>query len=651
VIAPRLFACSGAKIAAADPVAAGRLCVELDSIGNKPNVHIRFENVARVFRQNLSPRLIDFLEIVSYVFTADCATSRGKKWTDDYSTEPWGRDFAFVIPVREPDFWDAAKIKGLIEEVLGFLSNDKSSFTFVPLERDRADQQPYFEFGDIKDWPFHRPERVVMFSGGLDSLAGAVDTAMADAKTVLVSHRPVSTLDSRQKKLVTELQRLFPDQLIHIPVWINKAESFGREPTQRTRSFLYSALGAVVAQSVQAGGVRFYENGIVSLNLPIAQEALRARASRTTHPVALHLLASLCAAVIERDFTLDNPYLFKTKAEVVATLATHRAAHLIADTCSCSHSMFQSKTQRHCGRCSQCIDRRFATTAADLLAYDSETDYVSDVFVGPRKDALERAIAVDYTRHGIELHRRSETELAAIFNAELSRAVRYEAKRSEVAERIISMHKRHGEVVTRVLEQKVAENAGKLVGGNLDGTSLLALALGPEHLRQHHQLSTQAREPGSAESDSTVESPQSQGAALARVEETLGTILAKLGVSAPEGIKAKKKRKPGKRDTIIFAAILMELKGMKYCSFLQDHGIKPKWSESGPDTYPRGYQAGDPWRKRVQDEKTRAKVRMNKYADSELATALNNYLPDEFDKINPLLHSRNSPDASKTSTP
>jgi hypothetical protein len=651
VIAPRLFACSGAKIAAADPVAAGRLCVELDSIGNKPNVHIRFENVARVFRQNLSPRLIDFLEIVSYVFTADCATSRGKKWTDDYSTEPWGRDFAFVIPVREPDFWDAAKIKGLIEEVLGFLSNDKYSFTFVPLERDRADQQPYFEFGDIKDWPFHRPERVVMFSGGLDSLAGAVDTAMADAKTVLVSHRPVSTLDSRQKKLVTELQRLFPDQLIHIPVWINKAESFGREPTQRTRSFLYSALGAVVAQSVQAGGVRFYENGIVSLNLPIAQEALRARASRTTHPVALHLLASLCAAVIERDFTVDNPYLFKTKAEVVATLATHQAAHLIADTCSCSHSMFQSKTQRHCGRCSQCIDRRFATTAADLLAYDSETDYVSDVFVGPRKDALERAIAVDYTRHGIELHRRSETELAAIFNAELSRAVRYEAKRSEVAERIISMHKRHGEVVTRVLEQKVAENAGKLVGGNLDGTSLLALALGPEHLRQHHQLSTQAREPGSAESDSTVESPQSQGAALARVEETLGTILAKLGVSAPEGIKAKKKRKPGKRDTIIFAAILMELKGMKYCSFLQDHGIKPKWSESGPDTYPRGYQAGDPWRKRVQDEKTRAKVRMNKYADSELATALNNYLPDEFDKINPLLHSRNSPDASKTSTP
>lgn len=616
-------------------------------------MHISFENVAKVLRHNISSRLVDFLEIASYVFTADCATGRGKKWTDDYSTEPWGRDFAFVIPVRDPDFWNTAKIKDHVEEVLGFLSNDKYSFTFLPLGCDRADQQSYFEFGDLEDWPFHSPERVLMFSGGLDSLAGAVDTAMSGGKSVLVSHRPVSTLDSRQKRLFTELQRRFPDQLIHIPVWINKAESFGREPTQRTRSFLYAALGTLVAQSVQAGGVRFYENGIVSLNLPIAEEALRARASRTTHPVALHLLASLCTAVAERDFAIDNPYLFKTKTDVVETLGSHQAAYLIAHTCSCSHSMFQSKTQRHCGRCSQCIDRRFATTAADVLAYDSETDYVSDVFVGPRKDPLERAIAVDYTRHGMELYRRSETELAATFNAELTRAVRYEAKRSEAAQSILSMHKRHGEVVTLVLEQKVAENAAKLVGGHLDDTSLLALVIGQKHLEHEFLMAAEAGEHKFPKSESAIEptSAQSQAAALARVEGTLGTIVAKLGVSAPGSTKAKKKRKPGKRDTIIFAAILMELKGMRYCSFLQDHGVKPKWSDPSPVTYPRGYQAGEPWRKKVQDEKARAKLRMNTYGDSELADAFNFHLPEQFDEIGPLLHSRNSRGTSKNSRP
>jgi hypothetical protein len=268
--------------------------------------------------------MIDFLEIASYVFTADCATGRGKKkWTDDSSTEPWRRDLAFVIPVREPDFWDTAKIKG----------SSRRCWAFSPMTSTLSPSYPWSATAEIsnrtlssatqKDWPFHRLERVLMFSGGLDSLAGAVDTAVGGANLVLVSHRPVSTLDSRQKKLFSELQRRFPGRLIHIPVWINKPESFGREPTQRTRSFLYSALGTVVARSVEASGVRFYENGIVSLNLPIAEEVLRARASRTTHPVALHLLASLCAAVTERDFTVDNPHLFKTKAEVVATLATH----------------------------------------------------------------------------------------------------------------------------------------------------------------------------------------------------------------------------------------------------------------------------------------------------------------------------------------
>ena len=635
--------CSGAAVAASDPVAKGRNLVKLDSVGPKANVNIRFENVAKIFRHDLSTRLVDFLEIASYVFTADCATTRGKKWTEDNSTEPWGRDFAFVIPVREPDFWGAADIKDLIEEVLGFLSNDKYSFTFVALERDRADQQPYFEFGDLRTWPFHSPDRVLMFSGGLDSLAGAVETAAGGRRLVLVSHRPVSTLDSRQKKLFTELQKQFPDQLVRIPVWINKAESFGREPTQRTRSFLYTALGTLVAQSVQAGGVRFYENGIVSLNLPIAEEALRARASRTTHPLALHLLSSLCAAVTGHSFMVDNPYLFKTKTEVVESLATHQAAHLIAHTCSCSHSMFQTKTQRHCGRCSQCTDRRFATTAASLLAHDSEKDYVSDVFVGARNNPLERAIAVDYTRHGIELDRRSENELAATFNAEIGRAVRYEAKRGDAAQKIISMHKRHGAVVTRVLEQKVTENAAKLIRGTLDDTSLLALAIGEEHLRQQFHLPAEASIDGPAKPVSTVES----AATLASIDQTMKALLTKFGGLTPERLKEKRKRKPGKRDTVIFAAIVLELKGVKYCSFLQKHGIKPKWSDPGPATYTLGYQAGDPWRKKVQDEKTRAKQRMNGYADSELADAFNFYLPQEFAQITALLRSRNSHHASK----
>ena len=508
-----------------DPLAEGRQCVGLDSIGSKANVHINFSNVAQVFKQDLSPRLVDFLEIASYVFSADCATPRGKKWADEDSTEPWTRDLAFVIPVRDPAFWSAAKIKGLIERVLCFLSNDKYSFTFRQLERDRPAQQHYLQFADQEDWPFHGPERVLMFSGGLDSLAGVVEMAREGAKLVLVSHRPVSTLDARQKRLFRELQKQFPGQLIHIPVWINKAQSFGRESTQRTRSFLFSALGTLVAQSVHARGLRFYENGVVSLNLPIAQEALRARASRTTHPAALHLLSLLSAEVSARHFLIDNPYVFKTKTEVVASLGVHKAAHLIAHTCSCSRSMFQTKMQPHCGRCSQCIDRRFAVTAADLLAYDSEKGYVCDVFLGPREDDIDRAIAVDYARHGIELDLRSETELATGFSADLSRGVRYEANRSEAGRKIISMHKRHGEVVTRVLQQKIRESAARLVDGTLDKTSLLALAIGQQYLGdQAGDLPAARKIGGYAES-----SPSVVEGELASIDKTVKAVLARVG--------------------------------------------------------------------------------------------------------------------------
>jgi hypothetical protein len=245
MISPRLFVCSGAKIGAGSAVAKGRLQINLDSIGPKANVNIRFENVTKALHQNPHPRLVDFLEIASYVFTADCATDRGEDWTDGDSKEAWSRDFAFVIPVRDPAFWRRREITSLVKEALSFLSNDKYSFTFVPLKQDRVEQH-YFEFAQGKEWRFHAPERVLMFSGGLDSLAGAVETASTGAQVVLVSHRSVSTLSACQKELYEELEKQFPNQLVHVPVWINKDERFGREPTQRTRSFLFAALGAVV---------------------------------------------------------------------------------------------------------------------------------------------------------------------------------------------------------------------------------------------------------------------------------------------------------------------------------------------------------------------------------------------------------------------
>jgi integrase len=55
-----------------------------------------------------------------------------------------------------------------------------------------------------------------MFSGGLDSVAGAVETANTGGHVVLVSHRSVSTASARQKKLFHAPQKRFPSELAEL---------------------------------------------------------------------------------------------------------------------------------------------------------------------------------------------------------------------------------------------------------------------------------------------------------------------------------------------------------------------------------------------------------------------------------------------------
>jgi len=386
------------------------------------------------------------------------------------------------------------------------------------------------------------------------------------------------------------------------------------------------------------------------VNLPLAEEALRARASRTTHPVTLRLLSLLAAAVTGRELLIDNPFLFKTKAEVVQILAERGQTDLIALSCSCSHLMFQSSAKRHCGQCSQCIDRRFAVAGAGLLSKDPETDYSSDVFIGARPKELDRSIAIDYTRHGIELERRSDVEIAANFNAEISRAVRYERKGRDAAEALISMYKRHGAVVRSVLEEQLRINAPKLIDRTLEGTSLLALVVGQNYLSGSERLAGAFLDQGSlAES----ETRNADSLIQTKLDEILRRFDSGVGIGTQRRKVTRKASPPTKRDTILFGAIASGLEGLKYCSFLDNHRVRPKWSDTGPRSYRDSYLASGSYKKKVQDEKSRAKQRKNHFEESVLAEAFITYLPDEFDNLGPLRNSnsRNSRDASKKIKP
>lgn len=475
-----MFLCSGVQIAESDSRRDNRHIIELDSLGENPNVFIRLEKLANVFNKTFAPRLVDLLEIASYVFAADSSTERGEGFTDKSSVEKWGRDFHFIIPVRDLSFWESKEVVRLLRKIIEFCSNDQADFDFVELTKERITDE-YLDFGEFEEWELHGIERVTMFSGGLDSLAGIIDEAKSNEPLMLVSHSPVNSTQSRQTELSSQLKLKFSNKIQHIPAVINKDRRLGNEFLQRTRSFLFSSIGTIIAETIQANGVRFYENGVVSLNLPVADEVLRARASRTTHPQTLKFYSELFSLVTGRPFNVDNPYLFKTKADIVGIIkSTH--PDLIKHSCSCAHTgFFQSKSQWHCGTCSQCIDRRVAILATNAEEYDPITDYKNDVFKGPRKDGQEKNIAIGFVRHALELKHMSENEIATKFNTELARAVRYLPKKSEATRDLIDMHKRHSEAVFDVLSKQLAENSGDLISNKLDPSSMLSLMAGGEH--------------------------------------------------------------------------------------------------------------------------------------------------------------------------
>src|SRR5262249_15221652 len=155
--------------------------------------------------------------------------------------------------------WGAARAG--LTATLSFLSEDEYDFEFVPLKEEEP-LQGFFRFPAAPGGA--AAEEVLMFSGGLDSLGGAVQEAAVDRRTVvLVHHRPTQKLARRQARLLGLLgEHAGAAAPVYFPVRVNKKKRLGREPTQRTRSFLYAALGATVAALLGLSRLRFYENGV-----------------------------------------------------------------------------------------------------------------------------------------------------------------------------------------------------------------------------------------------------------------------------------------------------------------------------------------------------------------------------------------------------
>jgi len=324
-------------------------CVRLKMWGKDSNVNLKITDINRTLSANTPNILLDLVEIATYVYCADQAVTRGGSGIRDFG-ENWRRQMMFIIPVRQPDFWRSEQVVTNLRNTLGFLSEDNYQFEFEQLKSEPP-RELYFEFDEGVTG--FNPDEVVLFSGGLDSLSGAVQECVVQRKQcILVSHRSSPKIFAKQKELFSGLSQYCSDKPpFHVPIWINK-KGLENEFTQRTRSFLYAALAATVAQVFGLKKIRFYENGIISLNLPISEQVVGARGTRTTHPQVINGFAEIFSLVSGNKFCIENPFLWKTKTDVVNLLGDARCAELIKYSISCTHTRDLTKVYTHCGRCS-----------------------------------------------------------------------------------------------------------------------------------------------------------------------------------------------------------------------------------------------------------------------------------------------------------
>jgi hypothetical protein len=285
-----------------------------------------------------------------------------------------------------------------------------------------------------------------------------------------------------QRDLAAALAGLVPNPRrapLHVPVTVNKGKRLSREFTQRTRSFLFASQAAVVARALGIPRVRAYENGIVSLNLPISPQLLGGRASRTTHPRVLNSLGRLFGLLFGMPLEVQNPFLWKTKADVLRQVRAAGHGLLCATAVSCSHTMAATRQYPHCGRCSQCVDRRVTALAAGLGADEDPPHlYRSDVLTGTQ-EGPELTLIERYLGTALRMRRMAEpTEFVRAF-AEVTEVLGHVGQSAvEASRRVFDLYRRHAKQVFDALTQEVSRRSGEIVGHAVPPNTLLALACG-----------------------------------------------------------------------------------------------------------------------------------------------------------------------------
>ncbi|MGC9974616.1 MAG: hypothetical protein ABSC36_04415 [Gaiellaceae bacterium] len=330
------------------------------------------QSFVRAFGAAVAPTVADLVSVALSCYTADRLTRRSVDWS---------RRLHLRVTVHEPKRWIlAAKALG---SYLGTLTDDEWSFDFVGGRVPRFSEQQ----GTLFPIDLHGKGTVALFSGGLDSLAGAAHRLTTNPDhLVLLGARSSSVIGRDQHDIAARLRSRYGDRVIELGVPLELRRAWSTESSQRTRGFLFLALATAAAVTANVDRVLVFENGYGAHNPRLAEHQFGSQATLATHPHLLGLFERLMA-VLGISVSVELPHRWQTKGQLLRLLPAS-ARDLIALTASCDSYPLRIAERTHCGRCGSCLLRQQSLIAAGLEHLDRQ-DYV--------RRPLERGIEVDTT--------------------------------------------------------------------------------------------------------------------------------------------------------------------------------------------------------------------------------------------------------------
>jgi hypothetical protein len=309
---------------------------------------------------------LDLVVLAALVYAADTRISRQTE-----SQDAWTREIRIVVPVSDVPRWNASAL--ILQRMLNFLTGDRWTIEFRPRPQRFAQIVPQ---GNLIVPPF---TGISLFSGGLDSLIGAIDHLEVGRVPLLVSHAGEPAVSKAQDDCFELLKKKYAKSPFErLRTWMAFPKGLVRgvasEDSTRARSFLFFALGVFAGTGLRKNFVLHCpENGLIALNVPLDTLRLGALSTRTTHPFYIARWNELLRA-LQIPAVIENPYWNKTKGEMVhgcANLALLKK--IVPSSLSCASptkGRWQGHGTQHCGYCLPCLIRR-----ASLASITDQTTY------------------------------------------------------------------------------------------------------------------------------------------------------------------------------------------------------------------------------------------------------------------------------------